>query len=107
MVLPLQGGECSERNATYMAATAAASTECIADERFVPTVLAFYEQTGTVDDLGASTFVDWGWEHRGGNGYHPRTFTDAKSAVPVMLDSYEGYVLCVIKVFRPGIVVHL
>ena len=43
---------------------------CVADEHFVPSLLAAYHMKDTYDRVGMFTFVDWKSE----GGWHPKTF---------------------------------
>jgi hypothetical protein len=44
---------------------------CIADEHYVPTLLAAYNMSDSIDHIGLATFTDW-WSWPG--MFHPRTF---------------------------------
>jgi Core-2/I-Branching enzyme len=44
---------------------------CVADEHYVPTLLAAYNMSDLIDHIGLATFTDW-WTQPG--TWHPRTF---------------------------------
>lgn len=74
---------------------------CIADARYVATVLTFYNQTGTIAATGI-TWTDWSELGRSQGGAHPRTFWKHESelALSMMLESRggpapDGYVISI------------
>jgi hypothetical protein len=84
-------GECEHFN--YDEALKQKLKTCIADARYVPTVLQLYNQSGTVDKNAGITYTDWSSEGRTADGSHPRTFqndTGREFALSMMLDSYLG-----------------